>query len=82
MNIGNNKVFTVLELVKIFEEVSGCKIDFKYFPKRNGDLASFWADTSKARNLIKWQPKYSVRDACTDTWVWQKQNPNGYCELK
>ena len=48
LNIGGGKSTTVLELIKSFEDTSGVTIKFKYLPRREGDLAAFWADSSKA----------------------------------
>ena len=51
LNIGGGKSTTVLELIKSFEDTSGVTIKFKYLPRREGDLAAFWADPSKAFEL-------------------------------
>ena len=78
INIGGGKSNTVLELLKTFEEISGTKIDFKYLPRRDGDIADSWADTSKALDKINWQPKRNIKKICQDTWRWHKKNPSGY----
>jgi len=78
LNIGVGKSTTVLELLKKFEKTSGIKIKFKYLPRREGDLAAFWADSSKAFTKMNWQPEGNINKICEDTWRWHKQNPNGY----
>ena len=78
LNIGAGKSTTVLELVSKFEEISGVTINFKYLPRRDGDLAAFWADSSIAFKKMNWQPKRDINKMCDDTWRWHKHNPTGY----
>ena len=81
LNIGGGKSTTVLELIKSFEETSGVTIKFKYSPRRDGDLAAFWADSSKAFEKMNWKPERNIKKICEDTWRWHKLNPSGYgCE--
>ena len=82
LNIGAGKSTTVLELVSKFEEISGVPIKFKYLPRREGDLAAFWADSSKAFEKINWKPERNIKKICEDTWRWQKHNPIGYGKNK
>jgi UDP-glucose 4-epimerase len=78
LNIGVGKSTTVFELLKKFEEVSGVAIEFKYLPRRDGDLSAFWADSSKAIEKMDWQPERNIKKICEDTWHWHKHNPFGY----
>jgi UDP-glucose 4-epimerase len=78
LNIGVGKSTTVLELVSKFEEISGVPIKFKYLPRREGDLAAFWADSSKAFETLSWKPKRNIKKICEDTWRWHELNPTGY----
>ena len=78
LNVGGGKDTTVLELIESFENVSGQKIKYKYLPRREGDIASSWADFSKANKKMGWQPKKNIKQICEDTWRWHKFNPNGY----
>jgi len=78
LNIGGGKSTTVLELIKSFEETSGVTIKFKYLPRREGDLAAFWADPSKAFETMNWKPERNIKKICEDTWRWHKLNPTGY----
>ena len=78
LNIGVGKSTTVLELVNKFEEISGVLIKYKYLPRREGDLAVFWADSSKAFVKMDWQAESNIRNICEDTWRWHKLNPTGY----
>jgi UDP-glucose 4-epimerase len=78
LNVGSDKSTTVLELIKVFEETSGVSIKFKYLSRRDGDLASFWANSSKSFEKMSWQPQRNIKKVCEDTWLWHKQNPMGY----
>jgi UDP-glucose 4-epimerase len=78
LNIGGGKGTTVLELIKSFEDISGVTIKFKYSPRRDGDLAAFWADSSRSFEKMNWKPKRNINKICEDTWRWHKLNPNGY----
>jgi UDP-glucose 4-epimerase len=78
LNIGAGKSTTVLELVSKFEEISGVRIKFEYLPRREGDLAAFWADSSKAFETMSWKIERNIKNICEDTWRWHKLNPTGY----
>ena len=55
LNIGTGKSTTVIELVSKFEDITGVPIKFKYLPRREGDLAAFCADSSKAFETMSWK---------------------------
>jgi UDP-glucose 4-epimerase len=78
LNIGGGKGTTVFELLKIFEDTSGVKVKLKYLPRRDGDLATFWANSSKALEKTSWKPERNIKKICEDTWRWHKLNPTGY----
>ena len=78
LNVGSGKGTTVLELIKSFEEILVVTIKFKYLPRREGDLAAFWADSSKASEKMSWKPERNIKKICEDTWRWHKLNPTGY----
>ncbi|MDA9313361.1 UDP-glucose 4-epimerase GalE [Amylibacter sp.] len=78
LNIGGGKSTTVLELIKSFEDTSGVSIKFKYSPRRDGDLAAFWANSSKSFEKMSWKPEKNIKKICEDTWRWHKLNPTGY----
>ena len=77
-NLGTGKGVSVLELVSAFESVTGVTIKKKITPRRPGDIATCYASTKKAKKELGWETKKSLKDACADTWRWQKNNPNGY----
>lgn len=77
-NLGTGKGVSVLELVKAFEEASGVEVPYVITDRRPGDIATSYADASKAERVLGWKTKRSAFDACRDTWNWQKKNPNGF----
>jgi UDP-glucose 4-epimerase len=77
-NLGTGSPLSVLEMISAFEFVTGVKIPFEIAPRRDGDLAEFWADPSKANKQLGWIAERSLNDMIADTWRWQRQYPNGY----
>ena len=75
----NNGV-SVLEVVNAFEQVNRVKINYEFAPRRDGDIATCFADNTKAVTELGWQPKFGLSDMLRDSWNWQKNNPNGYRE--
>lgn len=79
-NLGTGKGTSVLDMVNSFETANGLKIKYQILARRSGDIDECYADCSKANNELNWEAKYSVLDACKDSWNWQSKNPNGYEE--
>ena len=77
-NLGTGIGYSVLDIVKAFEEANGVKIPYEIAPRRPGDIAECWSDPSKAEREMGWKTRYSLTDMCADSWNWQKNNPNGY----
>lgn len=77
-NLGSGRGYSVLEVVKAFEEVSDIKIPFRIGPRRAGDAPISYADPTKANEVLEWKAGRSIIDMCRDAWRWQSQNPNGY----
>lgn len=77
-NLGTGVGYSVLDLVKAFEEANDLKINYKIAPRRPGDVTICYADASKAKAELGWEAKKNVVDMCRDSWNWQKNNPNGY----
>jgi UDP-glucose 4-epimerase len=78
VNLGTGRGTSVLELVNAFEVASGRKVPLNFKPRRSGDIAAFWADPSKAEQLLGWRAENNIDDMCRDQWAWQSQNPNGF----
>lgn len=78
VNLGTGVGYSVLDLVKAFSEVNNIEIPYKIIARRAGDLAEFYADPSRAENLLGWKAELSLREMCRDSWNWQSKNPEGY----
>lgn len=78
INLGSGKGVSVLELVNAFISATGVDVPYIFAPRRDGDLPAFYANASKAEQLLNWKTEKSIEDACRDTWKWQSQNPNGF----
>ena len=77
-NLGTGKGTSVLELKNAFEKASGKEMPYKIVARREGDLATVYANADKANEMLGWKAEYSVDRMCEDTWRWQQQNPMGY----
>ncbi|MEA3392850.1 MAG: UDP-glucose 4-epimerase GalE [Candidatus Marinimicrobia bacterium] len=77
-NLGTGKGNSVLEVVKAFENENGIEIPYQIVARRTGDVASSYADPSKAEKHLKWKAKLNLQDMVRDAWNWQKKNPEGY----
>ncbi len=78
VNLGTGHGYSVLQIVTAFEKVNGLKIPYEVTPRRPGDIATCYADPTRARNDLKWEAKRPLEDMCRDAWNWQKNNPRGY----
>ena len=78
LNLGTGVGYSVLDVVHAFERACGRQIKYKIRPRRQGDVATCYANPSLAKQLINWQANLSLDEMCQDTWRWQQQNPNGY----
>ena len=77
-NIGTGNGSSVLEVKNTFEKVNGIAVAFEFAPRREGDVATSFADNARAVSELGWTPQYALEDMLADSWNWQKQNPNGY----
>jgi len=77
-NLGTGKGYSVLQVVKAFEQASGKSIPFNIAPRRPGDIAECWANPEKARAELNWEAEYGIERMMADTWRWQENNPRGY----
>ena len=77
-NIGTGQGASVLQIKNTFEQVNGIAIAFEFAPRRAGDVATSFADNTRAVTELNWQPQYGLEDMLADSWNWQKQNPKGY----
>lgn len=77
-NLGSGKGTSVLELHAAMEKATGKKIPYKIVGRREGDIATCYADPSLAERELKWKTTRTIAQGCEDAWCWQSQNPNGF----
>ncbi len=77
-NLGTGKGTSVLDMIKAFENASGKKVEYKIGHRRSGDIATCYADPSKAEKELGWKAERGIEEMCVDAWKWQSENPNGY----
>ncbi len=77
-NLGAGRGYSVLEVVKAFEQASGIEIPYHIAPRREGDLAEFYADASLAKAELDWVAELGLERMVADTWRWQHSNPKGF----
>ena len=77
-NLGTGVGYSVLDVVKNFEEATGVKVPYVIKPRRAGDIATCYSDASKAKKELGWVAEKGIKEMCADSWRWQKNNPNGF----
>ncbi|PID72662.1 MAG: UDP-glucose 4-epimerase GalE [Desulfobulbus propionicus] len=77
-NLGTGQGYSVLDMVKAFQEASGKAVPYTIAPRRAGDIAQCYADPTLAEQELNWKAQHGVQEMCEDTWRWQSSNPNGY----
>ena len=73
-NLGTGKGYSVLEIVKAFERVNGIKIPYEIKPRRAGDIATCYADPTRAKEQLGWVAEKTLDDMCRDTWNFAKKH--------
>lgn len=77
-NLGTGNGYSVLDMVKAMRKASGAEIPYVVGPRREGDLASCYANPVKAEEELGWKAQYGIERMCADAWRWQSNNPTGY----
>lgn len=77
-NLGTGTGYSVLQIIRAFEQASGKAVPYQVVERRSGDIAECWADPSKAAQELQWQAKRNLAQMMADTWRWQTSNPQGY----
>ena len=78
VNLGTGRGYSVLEVIKAFEEASGRTIPVNMAARRAGDIASCYADPGFAEKSLGWRATRDIQTMCQDHWRWQVNNPMGY----
>lgn len=74
INLGTGNGISVRELVRAFETANDIKLPYVVGPRREGDLPAFWADATKAKELLGWEATHTVEDMCRSAWDFVKKN--------
>ena len=77
-NLGTGHGYSVLDMIHAFSKAVGKEIPYEIKPRRPGDIATCYADPSKAKKELGWEAKRGIDEMCADGWKWQSMNPNGY----
>lgn len=70
-NLGTGRGVSVLELIKVFEKVSGVKLNYKIVGRREGDIEKIWAEPKHANTVLGWTAKENIEDTMESAWKWQ-----------
>lgn len=81
-NLGTGVGYSVLDLVKTFEEINSISVPYEIVGRRPGDIATCYANPKKAENLLGWRAEKNLKQMCRDSWKWQNENPSGYVTLQ
>lgn len=77
-NLGTGTGYSVLDMVKTFQEVNQVAVPYQIVGRRPGDLATCYADPAKSAEKLGWKAEKTLADMCRDSWRWQSSNPNGF----
>lgn len=77
-NLGTGTGYSVLDMVNSFEKVNSIKVPYKIVERRSGDIATCYADPSKAKKEMNFETSKTLEDMCRDSWNWQSKNPKGF----
>ena len=77
-NLGTGHGYSVLDLVKTFEAENKVAIPYRIQGRRAGDIATCYASPEKAKEVLGWEAKKTLKEMVRDSWRWQTTNPNGY----
>ena len=77
-NLGTGRGYSVREMIQAFSKAVGHDIPYVIKPRRAGDIATCYADATKAKNELGWTAERGIDEMCQDAWRWQSNNPNGY----
>lgn len=73
-NLGTGKGYSVLDIVKNFENATGVKIKYEIVERRPGDIAECYADPTKAEQILGWKAEKNLEEMCKDSWKFTKSN--------
>ena len=68
----------MLDVIHAFEKACGHEIPYAIKPRREGDIATCYSESKKAKEELGWEAQYGIDEMCASSWKWQSMNPNGY----
>jgi len=77
-NLGTGRGYSVLDVVRAFEQASSRKVPYQVVDRRAGDVAELWASPERAEKQLGWKAVHDLGQMCADTWRWQQRNPDGF----
>lgn len=78
LNLGTGRGYSVLEMIRAFEQESGRNVPYRIVDRRPGDIAVCYADPGRAWHVLDWRAKKGLAEMCADHWRWQSMNPRGF----
>ena len=78
LDVYKRQGYSVLEMVRAFEQASGRPVPYRIAARRPGDIASCYAEPKQALALLGWRAERGLDAMCADTWRWQSGNPKGF----
>jgi UDP-glucose 4-epimerase len=78
VNLGTGQGYSVLDMIRAFQEASGREIAYRIVERRAGDIACCYADPALAKEMLGWSAELGIDRMCQDSWRWQSTNPSGY----
>ena len=77
-NLGTGVGYSVLQVLHAYEKACGKTLKYEIQPRRDGDVATCYSDSAKAKAELGWVAEKGIEEMCADSWRWQSMNPNGY----
>lgn len=77
-NLGTGRGYSVLEVLHAYEKACKKSLPYEIKPRRAGDIAVCYADSSKAKKELGWSASRGIEEMCADSWRWQSNNPDGF----
>ncbi|OXR33486.1 UDP-glucose 4-epimerase GalE [Pseudomonas umsongensis] len=78
INLGTGVGYSVIDVINAFKRASNRDIPFRFAERRNGDIATCFADPKLAKEILGWEAELGIKEMCNDHWAWQHKNPEGY----
>ena len=80
-NLGTSIGYSVKEIIKKVEDITGRQIPVEYSQRREGDPSILIASSQKAKDILEWSPKHNIDSMIKTAWDWLKKHPKGYKDV-